>query len=121
MNTQTEKPLSTHIAERTLYKVEVRQHYVGPRQFTLNGKSIGNEWEAYHPAPRHYNLNEHVDTVAELDDGLFPFVMAMAEAYWVLGVEHARAFEVRLVPHVVKTSYASYPQEPMEKLDRNPA
>ncbi len=119
MNTADQKPRSTHTAERTLYQVQVRRRE-GTQAICLTGKLIGHEWE---PAPlpeRYYLLTDHIDTAAELDEELFPYAMAMHEAWGILSVSHAYAFEVRLVPHVVKTSYASFAQEPLPELDRQP-
>lgn len=115
----TEKPLSTHAAERTLYQVQIRRHkHIRPT--FLNGKLIGEEWERVPLPDRDYRITSHLDTAAELDDGLFPYALAMAEAWLALSYEHAYAFEVRLVPHLVKTSYAAFPQEPLPELDRKP-
>lgn len=119
MNTSDQKPLSTHSAERTLYQVQVRQRENTKPTF-LNQKLIGHEWESAPLPERRYKLTEHMDTAAELDEGLFPYALAMMEAWGILSVEHAHVFEVRLVPHVVKTSYASFPQEPLPELDRKP-
>lgn len=115
-----EKPLSTHSAERTLYQVQVRRRLNARPSITLNGKFIDTEWEPMPLLSKAYQLTDHVDTCAELDDGLFPYPLAMHEAWGILSVEHAHAFEVRLVPHLVKTSYATFPQEPMLELDRHP-
>lgn len=121
MNTSDQKPLSTHTSERTLYQVQVRRRKHAKPTIVLNEKPIGTEWEPLPLLPKRYVLTEHVDTAAELDDGLFPYPLAMAEAWGVLSVEHAYCFEVRLVPHIVKTSYASYPQKPLPELNREPA
>lgn len=119
MKTPEDKPLSTHTAERTLYQVQVRQ--LTSRKILINEKLIGKEWEHYPlPPGRRFILNEHTDTAAEMYDNLFPFALAMKFAWEVLALEHGYTFDVRLVPYVVKTSYASYPQEPLLELDRNP-
>lgn len=120
MNTSDEKPLSTHTAERTLYQVQVRRREK-TRPTYLNGKLIGHDWEQMPLPDRNYLITDHFDTAAELDDGLFPYALAMAEAWMVLSIEHAHVFEVRLVPHLVKTSYATFPQEPLPEVNRNPA
>jgi hypothetical protein len=120
MNTPEAKPLNTHSAERTLYQVQVRQ--ITSRKILINEKLIGKEWEIYPlPPNRGFYFNEFTDTAAEIWDNLFPFALAMKHAWEVLALEHGHTFDVRLVPHVVKTSYASYPQEPLLELDRNPA
>lgn len=114
--TTEEKPTSTFSAERTLYQVQVRRRKGSPRNIALNEVFIGEDWEPIQLPDRAYTLTEHVETCAELDDGLFPYPMAMMEAWRILSTRHAHAFEVRLVPHKVKTSYATYPQEPLPAL-----
>jgi hypothetical protein len=121
MNTTDQKLLSSHTTERTLFQVQVRRRKGTSPSIALNEKLIGEEWEPVPLPPRAYYFTDHFDTAAELHDGLFPYALAMREAWDVLSVEHARVFEVRLVPHLVKSSYASFPQEPMPELERNPS
>lgn len=113
------KPLSSHVSERTLYQVQVCRRKSASSNILLNEKFIGTEWERLHLNGMRFRCSDHEDTQAELDDGLFPYALAMSLAWEVASVEHAFAFKVRLVPYLVKTSYASYPQEPMEPLERH--
>jgi len=121
MNTSDEKPLSSYSSERTLYQVQVRRREGTSPTILLNDRFIGEKWERLILPERAYLLTNHFDTAAELGDGLFPYAMAMAEAWGVFSVRHAHIFEVRLVPHLVKSTYASFAQEPLPELDRNPA
>lgn len=120
MNKHADQPLSTHSAERVLYQVQIRLREGKRLGFTMNDRAVGYEWQELILPPRGYCLSEHWDTAAEIDDNLLPYPLAMKEAWDVLATEHAHAFEVRLVPHVVKTSYAAYALDALPELEREP-
>lgn len=120
MNNTDNKPTETHHAERTLYKVQVRRKRSASPSILLNGQLIGIEWVDAPLAEATYRFTEHTDTAAEIFNELFPYALAMNHAWSILSVAHAYAFEVRLVPHRVETSYSQLPLEPLPELDRNP-
>ncbi len=117
MKTENEKPIVTHNSTRILYQVQVRRRANTNPDILLNNKGVDTEWRRANLPPRGYIFTDYRDTAAELSDGLFPYALAMKEAWGIMAAEHARAFEVRLVPHKVETSYATYAQEPLPELE----
>jgi hypothetical protein len=115
-NTENKTLLCSHSATRFLYQVEVKS--IGG--ILLEGVQIGREWE---PAPRRnetFRMNCHNDCAADIDNGLFPYALAMSRAWGILACEHAYAFQVRIVPHEVKTEYAANRLAPLAPLEAQP-
>jgi hypothetical protein len=76
-NTENKTLLCSHSATRFLYQVEVKS--IGG--ILLEGVQIGREWE---PAPRRnetFRMNCHNDCAADIDNGLFPYALAMSRAW----------------------------------------